>query len=266
MISTPENPRNSLEEALGRLDSISLEAMGKVRLMNRVDTKYLTTVPVLVQLLEMAAGDYYVQEIDGRRNMPYATCYFDTEGCFMFHEHQRGRKTRQKVRIREYVGSDAKFLEVKSKNNKGRTKKKRVAIAPEVDTLTGNDEFLLRHTPWDSSLLIPKLQNSFMRITLVDKQMTERLTIDTALSFHNLRSAADRSLEGLVIIELKRNGLSQSPIFDIFRKLRIHPHSFSKYCMGMAFTDGSLRQNRLKEKLRHVDRLCLRTDTARKGR
>ena len=245
-----------LEARLGQFDSISLEEMGKVKLMNRVDTKYLTTFPTLLKLLELASADYYVQEIGGERNMPYATCYYDTEGCFMYHEHQRGRKTRQKVRIREYVGSDAKFLEVKSKNNKGRTKKKRVALGPDNSALRANDEFLSRHTPWTSLHLLPRLQNSFKRITLVNRNMTERLTIDTSLCFHNMSTDLDRSLEGLVIIELKRDGLTPSPILGLLNRLRIKPHGFSKYCMGMAFTDSGLRQNRLKERLRNADRLC----------
>ena len=229
-----------LEARLGQFDSISLEEMGKVKLMNRVDTKYLTTFPTLLKLLELASADYYVQEIGGKRNMPYATL----------------TKNHHKHINREYVGSDAKFLEVKSKNNKGRTKKKRVALGPDNSALRANDEFLSRHTPWTSLHLLPRLQNSFKRITLVNRNMTERLTIDTSLCFHNMSTDLDRSLEGLVIIELKRDGLTPSPILGLLNRLRIKPHGFSKYCMGMAFTDSGLRQNRLKERLRNADRLC----------
>ena len=44
---------------------ISLDEMSRVRLMNRIDTKYVTTVPYLVRLLEMAGGEYSVQQIGG---------------------------------------------------------------------------------------------------------------------------------------------------------------------------------------------------------
>lgn len=237
------------------LDAISLGAMGKVKLMNRVDTKYLTTVPVLRRLLERVSGNYLVQEIDGDRNMPYFTRYFDTRDCFMYHEHHRGRQSRQKVRIREYVGSSKKFLEVKTKNNKGRTKKKRIQLDSPGYTIAGFDDFLGRYTPWNAPDLRPKLENRFRRITLVNRDMTERLTIDTSLRFHNLVSGTDRSLDGLVIIELKRDGLTPSPILGILRDLRIFPHGFSKYCMGMAFTDPALKKNRFKERMNDVNRL-----------
>lgn len=245
-----------LEKYLGQLNSISLDAMGKVKLMNRVDTKYLTTIPVLLRLFEMTRAEYFVQEIAGSRNMAYFTRYFDTEDCFMYHEHQRGRQTRQKVRIREYVASDLRFLEVKTKNNKGRTKKKRIRLCTPGYELAGNDEFLGRHTPWTTAHLKPRLENNFHRITLVNRDMTERLTIDTSLSFHNLRTGADHNLDGLVIIELKRDGNTPSPVLRILRDLRIKPHGFSKYCMGMAFTDNGLRLNRIKERLRDATRLC----------
>ncbi len=247
----------ALSERLGRMTPVSLEEMGKVRLMNRVDTKYLTTGDVLVRLLEMAADDYFVQETAGERNLPYFTRYFDTAGELMYNEHQRGRKTRQKVRIREYVSSGVKFLEVKTKNNKGRTKKKRIGTGGYALGTT-HDPFLVSHTPWTSPDLHPRLENRFRRITLVNRAMTERLTIDTSLNFHNMKTGADRSLDGLVVIELKRDGNTVSPASAMLRELRIRPHGFSKYCMGMAFTDPGLRRNRIRERMRSVLKMIAR--------
>jgi hypothetical protein len=62
----------------------------------------------------------------------------------------------------------------------------------------------------------------------------------------------------LVIIELKRDGLVFSPVLEMLRKLRIHPHGFSKYCMGAAMTNDQLLVNRFKPKLHDVDKI-LRT-------
>ena len=61
----------------------------------------------------------------------------------------------------------------------------------------------------------------------------------------------------LVIIELKRDGMVYSPVLQMLRDLHIHPHGFSKYCMGAAMTNDSLPVNRFKEKLRDVDRILL---------
>ena len=57
---------------------ISLDEMSDIRLMNRTDTKFVTTLPLLRQLLEMARDSYRVQEIEGNRLANYDTLYFDT--------------------------------------------------------------------------------------------------------------------------------------------------------------------------------------------
>lgn len=82
--------------------------------------------------------------------------------------------------------------------------------------------------------------------------MTERLTIDTDLSFQNLTTGMKCSLPKLAIIELKRDGLQPSPILPMLRELRIHPGGFSKYCIGEALTNPSLRINRLKPRLQKL--------------
>jgi hypothetical protein len=41
----------------------------------------------------------------------------------------------------------------------------------------------------------------------------------------------------------------------MLRKLRIHPHGFSKYCMGAALTNDHLPVNRFKVKLHDVEKI-----------
>ena len=234
---------------------ITLAEMKSVRLMNRVDTKFVTTLPRLMQLLEMAKGEYFVQEIDGERNSAYTTLYYDTPRLDMYIMHHNGCLGRQKVRVRQYVDSNLTFLEVKNKNNHRRTRKKRI-------TVTGFDiigeqqrEFLKPLCWWDVDTLQPALRNWFNRITLVNKAKTERVTIDTGLRFHNCMSGLDKSLDQVVIIELKRDGNQPSPLLAMLRDLHIHPYGFSKYCMGTALSNPSVKKNRLKPKLHYVERL-----------
>ena len=54
-----------MEELLFSFAPITLDEMSGVKLMNRTDTKFVTSMPMLIRLLEMAQGDYYAQEIDG---------------------------------------------------------------------------------------------------------------------------------------------------------------------------------------------------------
>ncbi|MCC8038602.1 MAG: polyphosphate polymerase domain-containing protein [Bacteroidales bacterium] len=258
---------NDIQDILRQFLPISLDEMSGIKLMNRTDTKFITTLPMLRRLLSMAAPAYFAQEIDGQRVAHYFTVYFDTRDSQMYTMHQTGRLNRQKLRIRSYVDSNISFLEVKTKNNHGRTKKRRIAIdgfdplAPARD-ITFHDqerqtwcEFLGQHLRFPANDLSQRLENRFSRITLVNRNRTERLTIDFNLRFHNIATGNDMDMGSLVIIELKRDGLTPSPILEILRQLRIHPHGFSKYCMGAALTDQSLRRNCIKTKIQDVKRL-----------
>ena len=89
----------------------------------------------------------------------------------------------------------------------------------------------------------------------MNKGKTERLTIDLDLCFNNIRTQRPCDLSGIVIIELKRDGLVYSPIIEMLRQLRIHPHGFSKYCIGSALTNPDLRQNRFKIRLRDTEKI-----------
>lgn len=244
-----------MNEIISSFDSISLDDMSGIRLMNRTDTKFITTKDRLEELLKKAKSQYWMQDIDGMRNMPYFTRYFDTPECQMYISHQNGKKTRQKVRVRSYVNSGLAFIEVKNKNNHGRTKKKRISIEDKDVERELYDEFLSQYLSYDPSILIEQIENNFNRITLVNKQKTERLTIDTGLRFNNLITGKEMSLNRLVIIELKRDGNAYSPIRDIMRDLHIYPQGFSKYCMGMALTNESLKRNRFKERLMLLEKM-----------
>ncbi len=240
---------------INKFSPITLDEMSSVKLMNRVDTKFVTTMPRLVKLLKMAQDEYFMQEIDGKRSSAYTTLYYDTPSFEMYTTHHNGCLGRQKVRVRQYVDSGLIFLEVKNKNNHRRTRKKRIVVN---DFEIGGDErrqFLESLCWYDIDTLQPALRNWFNRITLVNKGKTERVTIDTDLRFHNLSSGIDQSLDQAVIIELKRDGNVPSPLLAMLRDLHIHPHGFSKYCIGTAMTNPQLKQNRLKQKIYYVNRL-----------
>lgn len=254
---------------ISKFQPISLGEMGGIRLMNRTDTKFVTSKDKLVKLLEMAGDAYLVQEIDGKRNMSYATVYYDSHDYAFYNAHHDGHAGRQKVRVRSYVDSHLSFLEVKTKDNHGKTHKSRISTiiltrtigkprngeASEQYQLLNDDKamsFLREHLSIDPQFLEQKIENRFHRITLVNKAKTERLTIDTGLEFHNLTTGLEISLPQLVIVELKRDGLKASPILSMLRLLRIQPCGFSKYCIGEALTNPTLRVNRIKSRLHRI--------------
>ena len=260
-----------MDEIISQFSPISLEEMSGIRLMNRTDTKFVTTMGKLEALLEMAGEEYRIQEIDGKRNMNYATVYFDSAEYDFYKAHHNGHAGRQKVRIRSYVDTKLSFLEVKTKDNHGKTNKKRISaselpICAGQDLLYASDDiklseddkaigFLAKHLRLDPHLLQQKIANQFQRITLVNRAKTERLTIDTHLQFHNLTTGNTYALEPIAIIELKRDGLQPSPVQAMLRELRIHPCGFSKYCIGEMLTNPALRMNRMKPRLRKIIKL-----------
>ena len=243
---------------LDGFDTISLDEMASIRLMNRIDSKYLANEEQLSRLLTLAQDDYMVQSIDGIRQSEYSTQYLDDRFNTMYLNHHNGRLTRQKVRIRTYVDTGDNFFEVKLKNNHGRTKKKRIHLTG-ADTYVqeGAAEFLEEHGMLSIPLsdMMPKVANHFKRITLVNNAKTERLTIDRYLSFHNVETGLDRFMENLVVIEVKRDGNTYSPIQDLLRELRIFPSGFSKYCIGMALTTPGIKRNMFNERIRKIEKL-----------
>ena len=132
-----------IEDKLQMFNTITLAEMDKVKLMNRVDTKFLVTTEQLMEILDRISERYFVQFNEGRRIADYNTLYYDTPDCKMYIAHHNRKLNRQKLRSRIYVDSNLAFCEIKTKNNKGRTKKKRVSIDCSVTPLLYNIQSVL---------------------------------------------------------------------------------------------------------------------------
>ncbi len=254
-----ENRHVCFTESLQALRPITLEEMDGIKLMNRVDTKYLTTEARLLHILAAAAAAGYRVLVTGEaRISPYDSVYYDTAGLKMFYDHHNRRLVRQKVRTRSYVNSGDCFLEIKRKNNKGRTKKKRIGIPAAEMMGFGADEraceYLAAHSWFRAGDLSPAVETRFHRITLVNPALTERLTIDTLLQFKNFRTGKETSLQDAVIIELKQDGRAASQMKNILLDLRVKPVRVSKYCIALTLTDPLAKTGRFKEKVRAIEK------------
>lgn len=242
-----------------RMATTTLDQMRRVKLMNRIDTKYVLSEDVLPCLLDEAAdAGYRVQLIDGVRACRYDTLYYDTAPRDMYLAHHNRILTRQKIRTRRYVESGVTFLEIKNKSNRGRTRKKRIEIAPEcfdnISHAEGVEPFFAEHARYACEVLSPALSTRFVRITLVNDDLTERLTIDLDLHYRDMRSGRESTIERMAIVELKQDGRRASAIKDILRRMRIMPLKVSKYCLGTTLTVEDIRRNRFKEKLREIEK------------
>lgn len=255
----------SIERILTTFEPISLSEMESVKLMNRIDTKYAVPLSALPAILEAAQDGYYAQEINGTRIATYDTMYYDTETLDMYIRHHDRQLVRQKIRVRQYVESDLTFLEIKRKNNKGRTKKKRISVPGfgiTGDTFGDSkrerwsvEDFIAAKSRYRWAELSPHLSTRFHRITLVNKAKTERLTIDMDLVWENIVSGESKSFPELVIIELKRDGNVPSQMTQIMLSKRLKPLKISKYCIGTALTTPGLKKNRFKAKIRSIEKM-----------
>ena len=250
------------------MQPVGLDDMKAVRLMNRMDQKYMASADVLEELLSRIADGYYVQHIEGNPLAPYKTLYFDTGDLQMYIMHHNQKLNRQKLRVRTYRSSDTTFFEIKNKDNKKKTRKVRIPIdvsmfdraleVPEVrNFIEQNTPYAVRNTNSGiQNSLHECLENRFERITLVDKGMSERVTIDRGITFHNRTTGIDADISRLLVIEVKHEvGAPMSDIERALHDLHVLPRRMSKYCIGTALTNPDAKSNRFKEKLLFIEKI-----------
>ncbi len=233
-------------------DPIHIDQMNNVKLMDRTDTKYCVELNLLQDILNEISSDYYALSIENKNQLKYATTYYDTYSRQMFGNHHRGKLNRYKIRKRTYLISDLSFLEIKFKSNKGRTIKNRIEIQNKFQFLTHEEQqFISKNTPYKTHHLYPVLNNNFTRLTLVNKELKERCTIDFNLRFFNEERLV--KLDDLVVVEIKTEKRSEhSSLFTALRNRKILPCGFSKYCIGLSLIEEELKKNAFKPKLRSI--------------
>jgi len=225
---------DTIQKILASYRSFSLEKAESVKLMHRVDTKYIIPVDDAIRLLQDIRKDYHVLEIESQRTGTYASTYYDTSDRKMFFSHITGRFPRYKVRERFYSQNRLKFFEVKQKSNKGRTYKRRISISKSGVEANG---WLSEQSPFRAEELMPSLINSFERITLINNERTERVTLDFNLHFRTPSGIATPVYDRVAIVELKQNKTTGSSIKNYLRSKGIRPGGVSKYCAGMLLTE-----------------------------
>jgi len=250
-----KNIYDQLNPILRVFEPISLQEMDDITLMNRTDTKFVFNAELLRNIIEKAIPFYRILEINQQRQFLYTTTYFDTPQFSLYYDHHNGRLNRYKIRQRRYDITGVEYFEIKFKNNKGRTIKSRVKNNSENPLNEKADSFLRKKTPYDISQLQKILNNNFYRITLVNKQKTERITLDYGLAFQNSHYAIEYPNIG--IIEIKRDKISsQSELTKILHQLRIYPDGISKYCFGVvSLYNDKVRINQFKPKLLKIKHL-----------
>lgn len=244
----------NLKLELNKFETITLSEMDDVKLMSRTDTKFVFNLSRLPEFLEKLSPFYKVLLIDGNLIHDYKSLYFDTEDRKFYIEHHNRRVNRNKIRFREYVGSGLTFLEIKLKNNKGKTIKKRIKVDSVSESITEKQQKYINKIVGHPIEVSSKQWINFSRITFVHKTQKERLTMDVNLTFNNKKDEGD--LKNIVIAEVKQERMSRSSDFmRIAKEMSILPMRLSKYCISSMQLYPQLKQNRFKEKQLFINKL-----------
>ncbi|MEF8809639.1 MAG: polyphosphate polymerase domain-containing protein [Bacteroidales bacterium] len=225
-------------------------------LFDRRDSKYLFLTEDLYKILHLLHNHYNILKINCKNYSHYRTTYFDTRDYDLYKAHHNGKLNRYKVRVRNYLDSKMIYLEVKFKSNKRRTIKKRI-LTEDIDQLSGEDYLFLKTAiPYDPHSLFPSLMTEYIRLTLLNYEHQEKVTIDFDLNFRHLKNDKEVSIPKIGIIEIKNErGRNHSLLSRILSDDLIHYQRVSKYCLGMSMLDSTIKKNLYKPKLLFIDHM-----------
>lgn len=240
---------------LSEFQPINLKEIDKVSLQKRKEFKFIFHFSKLQGLLRNLTPNFLILEINGERFQNYHTTYYDTDDYRMYLDHHNEKLNRYKVRVRNYILTESTFLEVKFRNNKNMTlKKRRLLNISTIENQKENEGFINKYTPYCLQNLQKTIENTFVRMTFADRALTQRLTIDTGIEYRNAKSS--KKLEGLVIAELKQNiSGGTGEVLQLMRDLEIYPQRVSKYCIGQVLLNHTLKHNRFRPHLFKIQKI-----------
>jgi len=213
------------------MKEISLEIAKKIKLFNRIETKYKCNFYQFCCLSKYLYDNYNVVSNNDCVLFDYMTIYFDTPDLLMYNDHKNNIKTRQKIRIREYSNGN-KYLEIKQKNE---SKTSKIRIPINSNNIDSNFNWIKNNTIYNINKLTHILNVKYIRITFISNDHNERITIDFNIEFFNLINNVNKKIND-IIIEVKQNENYESNIKEILKLYNIEECHFSKYFNGLNYT------------------------------
>ena len=254
-----------VDKLLNELAPISLPGLDKVKLLNRIDRKYIIPVSNLQGIIEvLKKNEYSVLEIEGKRSFSYLTTYYDSPDFQFYQDHHNQLTSRIKARTRSYLESNLHFFEIKMKNNI-RTKKVREKLTGpgSVLTISQSDKIKELYSKELDGPLQTTLVNRYNRVTLVNKAQTERCTIDVNLTYTAPENPGKEiSVNEIAIIEIKQSKTSLlNGIIASLRNMQVYPSSISKYVLGLILTHPEIKHNTFKPLLQLINKIKTQQQT-----
>lgn len=234
-----------------RLPPISLaELNARAALQVRVDSKYVLTLDRFRAFVDALQNRCEVLAIDGRRAQRYDTVYFDSPVLTCYRDHLQRRRKTYKLRSRVYVGSGLHVFEVKMRDGRGHTVKRKIdhsGVPPEVvgdeathfyrETIGSYYNLDVTHP------VAPSMRNQYSRVTLASRSTPERTTVDFDLAVLGGADLAGSMRRDVALVETK-SARGNGEIDRILWRLGARPVRVSKYCIGIALLHPYLPVNR----------------------
>lgn len=246
---------NQFINKVSTMSPVSLSELDTVALQNRIDSKYVLHENEMMTLFPCFLENYKVLSIDGLRSFTYENNYFDTKELLFYNDHHNGYAHRIKVRSRKYVESNLCYFEIKKKENLNRTNKHRIrldTIASEINL--EKQDLVQSYTRKNLNDLKLILKNNFKRITFVNNDFTERVTIDFNLQFSDTHQEVNYN--SIVILEIKQSKTTQmSPIVSFLKEKNTREHSFSKYIFGVIALQPDTKKNNFLPIIKNLNKI-----------
>jgi hypothetical protein len=243
-----------ISDRINKFQPFSLDKLERMNLVRRYDTKFIMNIQNIDKLLNELIDDYKILEINHNRIFKYENFYFDTPDLYFYRMHHNNIRKRYKIRMRRYQDMNKAYFEIKIKNNTGQTSKIRNLTSYESMPVIEDYEDLIT----DTMNMYPKnlkqlLNISYDRISLINDETNEKITIDTQLQFKN--SINKYSEDDLVILELKQKKRVKSKFEKIVKKSGGKRLSISKYVYGTLKTHNDVKYNNFKNKIIQLNKV-----------
>jgi hypothetical protein len=260
----------SILNDLSAFSRSSLEESKAMAFLNRFDTKFVLKTDDVADFLKNIRNHYSILQINDTIAQNYETVYFDTPDLLCFNLHHNKRTNRFKFRTRKYLSNGKIYNEIKQKINTGKTIKFRqrrdgltdalpanskIPMLPAVENLSDYDDHFISLVNDNGyghvGKLIPSLNVYFNRVTFLNKNFPERMTLDFGLSYGY--NGVSFNLYNTAIVELKREkGPEKTIAQNYFRSISKNSSGFSKYTIGISLTHDEARKNRFLPRLRSL--------------
>ena len=232
--------------------------------LKRIDRKFLLTNSEFWEFLQELKNDFQVLEIWGKKVFSYDNIYMDTQDYLFYNQHQNKLKSRTKVRTRLYEDAQMAFFEYKQKIN-GVTQKFRYQFpVEEHGTMT---KWKTRFFEWvwqsmyqgdpQAPKISPAMKTKYNRITLVEKNGWERLTIDFNIQTLDLRDpeAENVELKNLVIVESKSLAENCKSLEILKKNHKKQASSCSKYSLWIVYAGLAKKYSTFKKTIAEIEEI-----------